>query len=137
MKMWLKMAQKNVVPRNWHALEKEEVFRILDTSENGLSEQEVENRLESYGLNKLVIIERHKVLKMFISQFTDFLVLLLIVAGMISLLMGLEEYKTGGDIREIIDAIAIFAIVIINAIIGFVQEYRSNLALGKLKGFIR
>ncbi|MHA1352794.1 MAG: cation-translocating P-type ATPase, partial [Candidatus Heimdallarchaeaceae archaeon] len=119
----------------WHALKKEEVFKRLNTSENGLSSEEVSKRHEIYGLNKIVIKERFKILKMIIEQFQDFLVLLLVVAGTISLGVGISYSSPGNISTEIYDAIAIFAIVLLNASIGFVQDYKSNQALEKLKEY--
>lgn len=124
---------EKVIP--WHSMEINEVFKELHADEKGLSEDDVRLRLEKYGFNKLEITERFKVLKMIIEQFTGFLVVLLIVAGIISLGIGISNYYQHGEGEEIIDAIAIFAIVIINAIIGFVQDYRSNQALEKLKEY--
>ncbi len=124
---------EEIIP--WHSLEIKEVYKTLNTDEKGLFEHDVTSRLERYGPNKLTITDRFKILKMIISQFTNFLVILLIIAGTISLILGLVG--AGGDSgkSEIIDAIAIFAIVIINAIIGFVQDFRSNQALEKLKEY--
>ena len=124
---------EEVIP--WHNMEIKDVYKKLNTEEMGLSGQEVDARLLEYGQNKLTIEDRFKVLKMIIEQFTGFLVVLLIVAGIISLGIGLSNYYRFGEGEEIIDAIAIFAIVIINAIIGFVQDYRSNQALEKLKEY--
>ena len=95
----------------WHALKKEEIFERLNTSENGLSSEEVTKRHEIYGLNKIIIKERFKILKMIIEQFKDFLVLLLVVAGTISLGVGISYSSPGNISTEIYDAIAIFAIV--------------------------
>lgn len=107
----------------------------MNTSENGLSSEEVSKRHEIYGLNKIVIKERFKILKMIIEQFQDFLVLLLVVAGTISLGVGISYSSPGNISTEIYDAIAIFAIVLLNASIGFVQDYKSNQALEKLKEY--
>ncbi len=137
----LKKKQKTKIPEvveeiiPWHSMEKDDIFKELHTDEKGLFDYDVQSRLEKYGHNKLIITERYKVLKMIIGQFTGFLVVLLIVAGAISLGIGLSNYYRFGEGEEIIDAIAIFAIVIINAIIGFVQDYRSNQALEKLKEY--
>ncbi|MHA1482266.1 MAG: cation-translocating P-type ATPase, partial [Candidatus Heimdallarchaeaceae archaeon] len=119
----------------WHSLKTSDVFKQLDTNAEGLSKEEVVVRLERFGPNKITITERFKVLKMIMVQFTSFLVILLIVAGTISLVLGLVGAGDDAGTSEIIDAIAIFTIVIINAIIGFVQDYRSNKALEKLKEY--
>ncbi|MHA1827989.1 MAG: cation-translocating P-type ATPase [Candidatus Heimdallarchaeaceae archaeon] len=124
---------EEIIP--WHNLEVKEVFKQLGTSEKGLKEGEVIERLQRFGPNKITITERFKILKMILEQFTSFLVILLIVAGTISLILGLAGAGEEGGSSEIIDAIAIFAIVIINAVIGFVQDYRSNQALEKLKEY--
>ena len=119
----------------WHNMPIKKVYDKLQTDEKGLWEKDIVSRLQMYGPNKLTITERFKVLKMIIEQFTSFLVILLIVAGIISLGIGLNNLYKHGEGAEIIDAIAIFAIVVINAIIGFVQDYRSNQALEKLKEY--
>ncbi len=119
----------------WHNMKTKEVFKKLESSEKGLKEQDVVSKLQIYGANKITIIERFKILKMIAEQFTDFLVLLLIAAGFISLGFGIKNTTPEHFGEEIYDAIAIFAIVIINAIIGFVQNFRSNQALEKLKEY--
>ncbi|MCE7741925.1 MAG: cation-translocating P-type ATPase [Candidatus Heimdallarchaeota archaeon] len=137
----LKKKKKNEIPQEveelipWHNMEIKEVYKELQTDEKGLFENDVVSRLERYGPNKLTISDRFKVIKMVINQFTSFLVILLIIAGTISLIIGLVGAGEEGGTSEIIDAIAIFTIVIINAIIGFVQDYRSNQALAKLKEY--
>ncbi|MCG3216747.1 MAG: HAD-IC family P-type ATPase, partial [Candidatus Heimdallarchaeota archaeon] len=124
---------QDIIP--WHSIKVKDVYKKLNTSEKGLKEQEVISRLLKYGPNKITITERFKVLKMIAEQFTSFLVILLMIAGIVSLGIGLNNYYKLGHGEEIIDAIAIFAIVIINAIIGFVQDFRSNKALDKLKEY--
>lgn len=106
----------------WHTLASDEIMNMLKTSLEGLDVDEAKLRLEKYGLN--VLKERRKVTawQLFIGQFTNFLVLLLIVAAVVSGLIG-----------EIIDSIAITAIIILNATLGFVQEYRAENALEALK----
>ncbi|MBD3351315.1 MAG: HAD-IC family P-type ATPase [Candidatus Lokiarchaeota archaeon] len=129
------MSKERNGSEKWHAMDVEEVLSKLNASKNGLSEQDVADRQKKYGLNKIEIKEKYKILKMFVFQFTDFLVVLLIISGIISFYMGYGDYVAHGDIKEIIDAIAIFSIVLINGLIGFVQDYRSNKALEKLKEY--
>lgn len=108
--------------KQWHNLNGREVIKKLHSSEEGLSEAEAKKRLEKCGLNKLVEEKKLSVLKLFISQFTSFLIIILILAGIVSLLIG-----------ESLNAIAIFVIVIINAILGFGQEYKAEKAMEALK----
>ena len=88
----------------------------------GLSKDEVDSRLEEYGENKLVGKKERTKLRMFFDQFKDFLVVILIVASIISLVLG-----------EIVDGAIILAIVVLNAILGVYQENRANNAIKALK----
>ena len=106
----------------WHNMKVKAVYDKLGTHEKGLWEKDVVDRLSEFGPNKITITERFKILKMLAEQFTDFLVILLIVAGLISLAFGIYNTTPEHLGEEIYDAIAIFAIVILNAVIGFVQE---------------
>lgn len=106
----------------WWTLEAEEVLKILGSGKEGLSQEEAITRLKKYGKNVIEKEERKNPLKIFIEQFTDPLVLLLIAAAIISFFIG-----------EGADALLIIAIVILNAILGFFQEYRAEEALQKLK----
>jgi Mg2+-importing ATPase len=107
-------------------LNKIEVLRNLDSSEKGLSERESENRLKKYGLNDLPGRRKRKVLEILIYQFKSPLVLILIVASVVALFL-----------REITDALIIIAVVILNAVLGFVQEFKSEKALEKLTKYIK
>src|SRR3989344_584811 len=107
----------------YHTKTVSEVLDILQTShENGLTEEEAQKRLSQYGLNELPEPKKESLLLMFLSEFKDILVLLLIGAAVISFFLG-----------EKTDAIAILAIVIINAVIGFIQEYKAEKAIEALK----
>ncbi|MHA1755039.1 MAG: cation-translocating P-type ATPase, partial [Candidatus Odinarchaeia archaeon] len=106
----------------WYSLPIDEVFRKLGTTSEGLSKVEAKERLLKYGLNELKKTKRRSPIKIFLMQFTDFLVIILLVATVISFFLG-----------EIIDAVVIAAIVIINAIIGFIQEYKAEKAIEALK----
>ncbi|MDD5182068.1 MAG: cation-translocating P-type ATPase [Candidatus Nanoarchaeia archaeon] len=106
----------------WHALSEKELFVLLRTGKSGLSSEEAEKRIERYGYNELKEEKKTTPLELFINQFKSFLIIVLIVAAIISLVLG-----------EILDATAIIAIVFLNAVLGFVQEYRANKALEALK----
>ena len=105
-----------------HSIEAQQVLRLLESSENGITEEEAQRRLERFGLNELREAKKVSPLEVFVSQFRSFLVLILIVASAVSFFLG-----------EVTDAVIIGAIVILNAILGFVQEYRAEQAIEALK----
>ena len=98
-----------------------EVLEFLKTSINGLSEDEAKKRLQVYGKNVLEKKKKKTSLQIFLSQFKDFLIFILIIAAIIS-----------GFVGEIIDTITIVIILFINALIGFIQEYRAEKAMEAL-----
>ncbi|HXL05022.1 MAG TPA: cation-translocating P-type ATPase [Bacillota bacterium] len=107
----------------WHRMSIDGALRILETDgKEGLSSVEAKSRLERYGPNALAEEEEKTLLQMFIDQFKDFLVLILVASTVIAAIMG-----------EWIDASVIMAILILNAIMGVVQEGRAGKALAALK----
>ena len=90
-----------------------QVLKELGSDENiGLSEQEAKTRLSKNGKNELVKQKKETPLQMFIEQFEDPMVIILIIGAIISIFL-----------HEIIDASIIFVVIILNEIIGFVQEF--------------
>lgn len=106
----------------YHQQKTEEVMTVLATSANGLSTQEAGRRLLEYGANEIKESAKRTPLGMLLDQFKDFMIIILVVAAVISGLLG-----------EVADTIAIVVIVILNAIMGFVQEYRAEKAIEALK----
>ncbi len=107
----------------WHARSVEETFGELKTDpQYGLTKEEARLRLSRFGLNELAERPRPTFWKMLLDQFNNFLVLLLIAAALISLALG-----------EMEEAVAIIAIVLLNAVLGVVQERRAEEALAALK----
>jgi P-type Ca2+ transporter type 2C len=107
----------------WHQLEAGEVLqRVTADQEAGLTAREVEQRLAEVGPNLLTAAEKVPWWKMLLAQFQDFMVLVLLAATGISYAMG-----------ETADAITIVVIVMVNAVLGFVQEYRAEQSLEALK----
>ncbi|MBC7082182.1 MAG: cation-translocating P-type ATPase [Firmicutes bacterium] len=107
----------------WHSLGPSAVASVLKTSlATGLSAREAARRLGREGPNEIQRTRKTSALKMFVDQFSDFMVLVLIAAAGISVALG-----------EMGDALAILAIVTLNAILGFVQEYRAERSLEALK----
>jgi P-type Ca2+ transporter type 2C len=107
---------------NWHNLDINKVFALTGSSPSGLSSQVVEQRVAEYGLNELVEKKKKPAWLLFLKQFNDFMILLLIVAAIISGLIG-----------DVGDTVVILVIVLLNAVIGFVQEYRAGKAMDELK----
>lgn len=120
----------------WQCLEIEEVYEKLSTSEKGLAKKEAESRLEKYGPNKIEYEEKHKILKMIGAQFKNFLLILLIIAFIISLFLGIQHTIKSDEIsKELYEAIIIFVIIVLNVVIGFAQEYKSDHALETIKHY--
>ncbi|MBI5893964.1 MAG: cation-translocating P-type ATPase [Deltaproteobacteria bacterium] len=107
---------------HWHQKNIDEVIEDLRTSLQGLSSDEAKVRLDEYGPNELKEKKKKTPFMMFLDQFKDFMIIVLIIAAIIS-----------GFIGDIIDTAAIMVIVILNALIGFVQEYRAEKAMAALK----
>jgi Ca2+-transporting ATPase len=101
--------------------------------QKGLTGKQVHERREKFGPNELREAARRGFWRMLLDQFNQFLVLILIVAAIVSALIGWSDYSRSGDTAEFIDAIAIMAIVILNAILGVVQEGRAEEALAALQ----
>ncbi|MFA5171666.1 MAG: calcium-translocating P-type ATPase, PMCA-type [Sulfuriferula sp.] len=107
----------------WHGLSAEETIHRLETdAQAGLAPAEIAARLASYGANVLLEKPRRSLLRMLFDQFADFMILVLIGAAIIS-----------GMIGDASDTIAIIVIVALNAVIGFVQEFRAERAMAALK----
>ena len=109
-------------PESWHALSADEALENLKVRASGLTGAEAAERLEQYGQNQLTEASRPGFLKLLLDQFNDFIVMLLIAAAVVSALLG-----------EWIDASAILTIVVLNAILGLVQERRADEALAALQ----
>ena len=107
----------------WHELDIQETLERINTSEeSGLTTEEVKNRLTSYGLNKLDEAPPTTIWQMLWEQFNNFVIILLIVAAVISALLG-----------DWVEAAAIMAIVILNAALGVFQERRAAEELAALQ----
>jgi Ca2+-transporting ATPase len=114
-------SQKRGIMR-WHQKEINEVVEDLSSSLQGISSEEARKRLEEYGPNELIEKKKKTLFMMFLDQFKDFLIIVLIGAAIIA-----------GTVGKPTDAAAILAIVILNAIIGFIQEYKAEQAMAALK----
>ncbi|MDO9302194.1 MAG: cation-translocating P-type ATPase [Anaerolineales bacterium] len=116
------MAHEETKEHEWHALKAEDVLNHLEVQNEGLSSAEVEKRLEIYGHNQLKEAPRPGFMALLWAQLNNFVVILLIVASVISALLG-----------DYVEAAAIMAIVVLNSVLGIVQEQRAEQALAALK----
>ena len=107
---------------NWHADNVEKAFSLLETSQNGISKEEARQRLAMYGENRLPEIKMRSLWIRFIYQFHNVLIYVLIAAGLITAMLG-----------HWVDASVIFGVVVINAVIGFVQEGKAENALKAIR----
>ena len=107
---------------NFYQWKKAEVLKKLSTQDGGLTTAEAKKRLGEFGVNQLKEKKQHLIWKLIFEQFSSFLIIILILAGALSIFLG-----------EKVDAIAIFAIILLNAILGFIQEYKAERSLDELK----
>jgi Ca2+-transporting ATPase len=109
-------------PRSWHQMPADHVLAALATSRHGLASGEARHRLARIGPNTLVEATRRSALAMFLAQFADFPIIVLLTAAAVSGLIG-----------EAADAAVIAAILLLNAVIGALQEVRGERAIAALK----
>ena len=107
---------------NWYHASLPEAFNSLGSNEEGLTNEAAEKKLQANGKNELVEGSRRSIAAMLLSQFADVMIIILLAAAVVS-----------GFIGDLTDTIVILVIVLLNAVIGFVQEYRAEKAMQALK----
>ncbi|HJU45810.1 MAG TPA: cation-translocating P-type ATPase [Chitinophagaceae bacterium] len=107
---------------NWHQLDSNKVLELTSSSTDGLSPSLVKEKQEKYGPNVLKEKKKKSAWMLFLSQFKDFMILVLAAAAIIS-----------GVAGDLTDMIIILVIILLNAIVGFIQEYRAENAMQALK----
>jgi Ca2+-transporting ATPase len=120
----------------WHAMDEDDVLKELKTTIKGLTNEEAKRRLEQYGYNELKETKKRNVLQMFLEEFKDIFIILLLVATVLSSVIGYYESlnEPGKSFLETYtDTITIGVIVLLCAVAGFIQEYRAEKALEALK----
>ena len=109
--------------------EAEQTLKKLKTGPAGLSGQDAEERLKTYGKNELEKGKTAGIFKLFFSQFKDFMTVLLIVAAAVSGLIAFLSH----DRNDLTDTFIILAIIFLNALVGTIQQYRADKAIENLK----
>jgi len=110
---------------NWHLLPLSEISQLLDTKPSGLDSLIASERLSEYGKNEIEDKKKKTILQMLLHQLTDLMILILIAVAIIS-----------GFLGDLTDTLIILAIIIINATVGFIQEFRSEKAMEALKKMV-
>ena len=120
------MNQENTTPdktsKQWHVLDSKDVLSALDVDETGLAQSQIDERLQRYGANRLPEPPKRSLLMRFLVQFHNILIYVLLAAAVMTALL-----------NHMIDTIVILAVVLINAIIGFVQEGKAEKAMDAIR----
>ncbi len=119
------MKNSDLTSQPWHALGQDALQRLLETGDNGLSQQEADSRLRRFGPNRLPEARPRGPWMRFLSQFHNLLIYVLLAAGLVTSLL-----------QHWLDASVIFAVVLINALIGFLQEGKAEDALRAIRGML-
>lgn len=114
-----------VQPQTWHSKTAEQVFQLLSTSNKGLADSEIASRTARYGTNRLTPAKKQHPVVRFLLQFNNILIYVLLAAAAVTAL--LDHW---------IDAWVILGVVIINALIGFIQEGKAEKALDAIKNLL-
>lgn len=110
---------------NWYQLETDEILRHLGSSHDGLSDSDAASRLSKYGPNKLAEQEKIGKLKILAHQFTSPLIYILLIASLVTLLLA-----------EYVDTAVILSVVFLNAVIGYLQEYKAEQSVRALRQMV-
>lgn len=111
--------------QTWHAMKTAEVLSALDADEKGLTKEEVSRRLDEYGPNELPSEEKPSALQRLLRQFKNVLIYVLLVAAAMTAVLG-----------EWTDMAVILGVVLINAVIGFIQEGKAEKAMESIRGML-
>ena len=112
--------------KSYQVMDEKELFEELNTSMNGLTTDEVLIRKEKYGINELPRKKKDSIPKIFIMQFANSITIIMIVAAILSFV-----------IHEVTDAVAIVFIIMVDAIMGTIQEWRANKSAEALADMIK
>ena len=110
---------------NWHLLSITEIAELLNSTPTGIDNSIASERLTEYGKNEIEDTKKKTVWQIILHQLSDFMILILIVVAIVS-----------GFLGDLTDTFIILAIIIINATVGFIQEYRSEKAMEALKNMV-
>ncbi|MBU0721606.1 cation-transporting P-type ATPase [bacterium] len=117
---------QHLIGENWHALDYNEIIELFESDiDDGLPPLSIKHKEEFFGLNELKEVHKDSKLKQFFLQFNNALIYILLAASFVTAVLG-----------EWIDSGVIFAVVIINVIVGFIQESKAQEAIESLKNMV-
>ena len=121
----------------WFSKSIEEISSQLNTNPTkGLEDSEINERIEKYGFNKLPDPPKRSRIRIFFEQFNDFLVFILIFAALITVLLSVVKQESSHEVEYYFDAIIIVIVLLINALLGFYQEIKAEIALNSLQSMV-
>ncbi|NMC60441.1 MAG: HAD-IC family P-type ATPase, partial [Candidatus Methanofastidiosa archaeon] len=120
------MEDLGLIDESWIKEDIKKILKKLDATKDGLSTKEDEKRIVKYGYNELPTIKKESNFKKFINQFKNNLIVVLIIAGILSIAIG-----------NLKDSIVIFLVIAINGVMGFLQEYKADKAIEVLKAMVQ
>ena len=112
---------------NYYDIDIDKVFKELDSTKNGLNNTQVSERIEKYGMNRLEERKKESNVKKFLNEFKNTMIVVLMIAAIFSFVSAIINNES------FIDSIIIIAIVILNAVLGFIQELKADKAIDSLK----
>lgn len=118
---------------NYYSKSKQDVLAELNTTAKGLTQDEAQKRIDEYGKNELEEGKKKTLIGRFFSQFKNVMIIVLIVAAVVSSVLAIISGQKTGDYTDLIDAGIILFIVILNAVIGTVQEVKADNSLEALR----
>ena len=114
---------------NYYDKDISEIYKEFDSSSHGLKQDQIDNKLQKYGYNKLVEGKKKSKLSKFLNQFNDMMIIILLIVMLLTFFYAL--FST----HDYTDSIVIFVVVILNAIMGFIQEEKAEVTLDGLKKY--
>ncbi len=120
------MEDLGLIDPSWTNEDIKNILKKLDTTKDGLSTKEADKRIASYGYNELPTVKKESNFKKFINQFKNNLIIVLLLAGILSVAIG-----------NLKDSVVIFLVIIVNGVMGFLQEYKADKAIEVLKTMVQ
>ena len=120
------MEDLGLIDQSWTNEDIQNILKKLDTTKEGLSTAEAEKRIAKYGYNELPTTKKESNIKKFINQFKNSLIIVLLIAGILSVAIG-----------NLKDSVVIFLVIAVNGVMGFLQEYKADKAIEVLKAMVQ